>query len=265
MQRMTCRAVVGVVVPCRLFVLATLAALFLPAIAARAQSDDFNDGNDTGWTHYSPLGSFGGGGTFSFPNGGYRIQAPASPSRASLGPGRAGSFLTNNTYSQFYVSVDLVDWDNTRDQAFGILARTTNMGLGTTNGYAFTYATDGPSIDISKVTGEQASNLGTAVVTLDPAKDYRRIFEGTGASLSGRVYDLANLGTPVAVATASDATYASGVNGLFVFDNGAAGTDAPSDATFDNFSAATAVPEPALAVLPLLTLAATAASRRRGR
>ena len=140
MQRMTCRAVVGVV-PCRWFVLATVTALLLPVPAARAQSDDFNDGNDTGWTHYSPLSVVGAGGTFSFPNGGYRIQAPASPNRAQVGPGRAGSFLTNNTYSQFYVSVDLVDWDNTRDQAFGILSRASNVGLGATNGYAFTALT----------------------------------------------------------------------------------------------------------------------------
>jgi hypothetical protein len=265
MQRMTCRAVVGVV-PCRLFVLATFATLLLStAPIARAQSDDFNDGNDTGWTRYSPLAGVGAGGTFSFPSGGYRIQAPASPNRALAGPGRAGSFLTGNSYTQFAVTVDLVNWNNALDQAFGILARTTSLGLGTTNGYALTYATDGPSIDISRVTGEAATTIGSTTVTLDPAKDYRLIFEGVGASLTGRVYDLANLGSPVGVVTASDGTYAQGVNGVFVFDNSAAGADAPADATFDNFFAGTAIPEPSSAAALVLLLGAAGVVRRRRR
>src|SRR6266581_6300145 len=52
----------------------TLAPLFLLALAcvtfprnSLAQSDDFNSGNDTGWTRYDPLAAFGGGATFSFP------------------------------------------------------------------------------------------------------------------------------------------------------------------------------------------------------
>jgi hypothetical protein len=236
--------------------LCLLGALALPATA---QTFDFNAGNDAGLTHYSPLGDFGAGGTFSFPSGGYRIEAPSSPGPQSLGPARAGSFANANTYTTFTASVDLVDWDNILDQAFGILSRTTTVGLGTTNGYAFTYATQGPSIDISKVTGEQASNLASADVVLDPSRDYRLVFQGNGATLTGTVYDLADLTTPLATATADDATYASGVNGIFVFDNSAT-RDQPADATFDNLTAASSVPEPTCLGLLLL---ATLGSRRR--
>ena len=56
---------------------------------AVAQADDFNDGNDTGWVRYDPLGTVGLGpmATYSFPNGGYRIQPrrhPAIPASESI-------------------------------------------------------------------------------------------------------------------------------------------------------------------------------------
>jgi len=242
-------------------VLAAAIAILILALAqtSRGQSFNFNTGNDTGFTHYSPLGAFGAGGTFSFPGGGYRIQAPSSPSPGAAGPGRAGSFVMGTNYTTFSASVDLVDWDNSLDQAFGLLARTSSIGLGTTNGYAFTYATDGPSIDISRVTGEQAKNLGSMAVTLDPAKDYRLVFQGVGDSLTGAVYDLTDLTTPLAVATATDATYTAGVNGVFVFDNSPT-KDQPADATFDNFSATSTVPEPA--AISAILFAALACYRR---
>src|SRR5258708_1996342 len=77
----------------RLFIKVSIALVFLVPDLCRAQvlvSDNFNDGNDTGWTHFEPLAPFGAPGTFSFPNADYRIQATASPD-AMLGPGRAGS------------------------------------------------------------------------------------------------------------------------------------------------------------------------------
>src|SRR5262249_36264177 len=78
----------------RIVVFACTLALTGLTATARADVilfDDFNDGNDDGWTRYSPLAPFGAPGTFSFPSGGYRIQAAPSPDLAALGPGRAGS------------------------------------------------------------------------------------------------------------------------------------------------------------------------------
>jgi hypothetical protein len=263
MQRMSCRAVVGV--PCRPFTFATLIGALVLAAApvARAQSDDFNDGNDTGWTRSSPLAPYGAGGTFTFPTGGYRIQAPASPSRVNppgdLGPGRAGSFLTGNSYTTFAVAVDVVDWNNSLNQAFGILARTANLGLGTTRGYAFTFATNG-TIDITRVTNEATTNIATAPITLNPTHDYRLVFTGDDAGLLvGNVYDLADLTASLATAFVTDTTYASGFNGVFVFDNTSAPNTNPADATFDNYFAGATlpVPEPTTATTLLLLILLT--------
>jgi hypothetical protein len=79
---------------------------------------------------------------------------------------------------------------------------------------------------------------------------------------TGSLYSLADLGTPLATITGADATYASGITGLVVFDNsGAAEPQRGADTTFDNFVAAV-VPEPGSAGV-LLVLAAFALRRRR--
>src|SRR5437667_863442 len=116
----------------------TLVPLSLVALAcfnyprsSLAQSDDFSSGNDTGWTRYDPLAAFGGGATFSFPNGGYRIQVPGSPDVNSLGQARAAALHTDVTYTNFAVSVDVVDLDESLGQAIGVLARIRNLGRGT--------------------------------------------------------------------------------------------------------------------------------------
>jgi len=219
---------------------------FIGVSTARAQTDNFNSGTDTGWTRYDPLAGLGAPATFSFPGGNtYRIQAAVSPNPGVLGPGRAGSLRTDQTYSDFAVSFDLVDWNNSQDQAFGMLARVSQPGLGTTDGYAFTYATDG-SIQISRILNEAASTVGGAAATLNPANDYRFVFTGSGSSFVGAVFDLANLSTPVATVSGTDATYASGFLGLIVFDSSPTGTGA-TDATFDNYAAV--VPEPSSVAL----------------
>ena len=122
--------------PCRLASRITIALLSAWLCAAgtpdlRAESDDFNGTNDLAWTHYNPLGGFGVAGVFSFPQGGYRIQTVSpSPAPAALGNGRTGS-LRATSYTNFYLSVDLVDWDDSLPQAACLLARIGTPGLGT--------------------------------------------------------------------------------------------------------------------------------------
>jgi hypothetical protein len=98
-----------------------LGALALP-VTLKAQTDTFTDGDDTSnptWTHDEPLSPFGAGGTWTFPGGNtYRIQAAVSPDPGTVGPARAASTL-DTVYTDFYASVDLVDWDDTLDQAVG--------------------------------------------------------------------------------------------------------------------------------------------------
>jgi hypothetical protein len=204
--------------------------------------DDFNDGNDTGWTHYEPLAAFGSGGTYQVVNGQYRLASlTPSPDPGALGPGRVGSIRNDANYTDFVASIDLIDWDTGLNQAFGLLARVTTPGLGTTNGYALSYATNG-DLDITLLTGELTDDLDQGVdVSLDPAKDYRLVFEGHGPNLTGKLFDLENLATPIAVTHASDRTWTSGTTGVFVYDNTRTAS-ATADATFDNFSANDAPP-----------------------
>src|SRR2546425_781580 len=139
--------------------LAFLLLAAVPLMLNAQLTDDFDDGNDNGWTRYDPIGTvLPKIATFSFPNGGYRIQTAPSPAPTQVGPGRAGSFRMETNYTDFYVTVDIVSWDTNVSQAFGILARVTNIGLGTSDGYAMTWNTGG-DLDISVFTGEDPNGI----------------------------------------------------------------------------------------------------------
>ncbi len=206
------------------------------------QSDDFNDGNDAGWFRYDPLAPFGLTATYSFPNGGYRLQTAYITGQAA-NPGRAGT-VRSEVYSDFYVSVDIVNWDDTLPQSAGLLARINTPGLQATTGYAFTWDRGNPTnpaagdVDISRITGEAPSGVsvtGSDTIHFQPGKMYRMVFIGRGATLEGRVYELPDTTTPKITVVGTDATYPSGQNGMVVFDN--SGGRSFTDTTFDNYFA----------------------------
>jgi hypothetical protein len=124
-----------------------LALLFTTSFLAAfpmwaADSDDFNDGNDIGWRRNDPISEIGGTYAQHFlTNGAYRIRALASPAPGTggVGPGRAGSLRTNITYTNFYASVDLVNWDTNLTQSVGMISHIRDVGLGKTDGYALTF------------------------------------------------------------------------------------------------------------------------------
>lgn len=239
--------------PCSL----TLAAAL--ALAGRApvlaQTDDFNDGNDTGWSRYNVFAAVGLNlASWTFPSGGYRIRTlQPSPDPSQLGPGRAGSLRLQPAYTDFYVGVDITGWDDSLDQAFGILARVTNPGLGTTDGYAFTYQAGDRTVSITRIFAESPSDVaGTSTsLTLDPAQKYRLVFQGQGSSLQGRVYQLPDLATPLVTVNGTDEAHAEGISGLVVFDNTTVASGLV-DATFDNYLAAAT--EPVVVTPPVLSV-----------
>jgi hypothetical protein len=208
-------------------------------LAVCAQLDDFDDGDDAGWMHYSPLGPFGVPGNFGFTNGAYRIRTTAFTGDPD-NPGRAGG-IRSEVYSDFYIAVDVVNWDDSVTQAFGILARIETPGLGTTTGYAFTWSrgTEEASgdVDISTITGEAPDGVtvtGEDNLYLEPGKQYRFVFIGRGDTLEGRVYELPDTLQPKVTVTGVDATYPSGGTGLVVYDNSDE-ANMTTDATFDNY------------------------------
>ncbi len=225
--------------------LALVAGILMAGSVSNALSqvftDNFNDGNDTGWDRYDTIGShpaFPDQGTWTFPSGGYRMQAAASPAPSAVGPARIGS-LRSQVYTDFYVAVDVLNWNDTIDQSFGPFARLTDIGLGTTKGYVMTYQVGSKDIDITRVTGEAAERSvrqnGEGDITLELGKSYRFVFMGKGALLTARVYDLSDLVNPLVEISGTDTEpYASGVNGLLVYDNSNT-ADSSADATFDNY------------------------------
>jgi len=250
--------------PSRLAPLAlNILALSLCGTARGQIFDNFDSGKDDVWTHLEPLAAFGAPGIFSFPNGGYQIQASASPDPLNLGPGRAGSLRSDLNFGGFNEVCDLVGWNNNLSQSIGLLGRVTSPGFGTTKGYAFTYSTSG-SISLSVLNNERLTPLASAQVTLDPAKIYQFQFLAIGNALTGAVYNQ-NASNPFALVQVDDNTYGQGVLGVYLFSNVASGA---ADATFDNYGALATVPEPStfsLIALASVALLSMKIWRRKGR
>lgn len=235
----------------------TVVLIYFVAIAAPAHSslifDDFNDGNDSGWTRYNPLVHFGASATFSFPNGAYRIEAPAFPQPNIFGPGRAGSGRLDVDVADFQTSVDFVDWDDTLDQGFGLLARMQEFALGTTDGYWLHYIMRSPvftgmgSLVLDRIDNEIPLILDEVPITLDPSQDYRLVFTGMGSALTGQLFHINDLTAPLTTLSITDETYTSGAVGLLVSDL-IVGMNGPADATFDNFQVID-IPEPNALIL----------------
>ena len=226
-----------------------MAVLFAFTAIAQTQVifDDFNDGNDDGWEQFSPLDMVGASSVFSFPdvgdgNKGYRLfsQAPPVP---DAGPGRSFTYRTP-VYSDFYAAVDVLDWVNDVDQAFGLLLRVDNIGLGQTTGYVLNYDPQQASgnraqIHFKSVTGEAAvDTIGAADITLETGHDYRIVAEVAGNTFTGKVYDHLDLSQPVVIYSGVDETYSEGMAGLFNYYRGGEATDSDigiADSTFDNY------------------------------
>ncbi|HMC29130.1 MAG TPA: hypothetical protein VKM56_15175 [Verrucomicrobiae bacterium] len=215
---------------------AFLTAILLAGVPAHAATDDFNDGTDDGWIHYNPIGT----GSWTLLDGTYRLRSSPSPSPSTYGPGRVGS-LRAESYAQFYIAVDLVTWDNSLDQLFGVIARVGNAGLGSTRGYTFTYATrtgrSSPGLlQILRIDNESGTELSGASsnILLQASQSYRLVFTGVRDQFTGQLFALPNLTTAVATITGSDPAYASGGGGVFTYDNSSGGANR-ADTTFDNF------------------------------
>jgi len=136
--------------------------------------DNFNNGHADLWTHYDPLGGLGFGpmALYSFPGGNtYRISAPARPAALQqAGQARAGSLFEAPEQTDFYIEVDVVNWNNSIDQAVGILARITTPALGMTDGYAFTIQVMDTDISISRLTDEAPTDLADSSKNFVPAE-----------------------------------------------------------------------------------------------
>ncbi len=206
---------------------------------ACAQSDNFDDGNDTGWLHYSPLTEFGAGAAFTFPNGGYQIAAPGSPAPDLLGVQRAGSLRPETIYTRLRASVEIEGWDNGVNQSLGLIARVSKLGLGTTQAYTYNYNTFSGYHQLNLVANEAPEReVNESPFKIDPTQRYRLVFTLVGAKLLGQMYATTNQSIPIHSVFGEDDRHASGTSGVFAFALVAQGG---VGARFDNYSSV--VPE----------------------
>ena len=165
-----------------------------------------------------------------------------------------------SVFEDFYVAADVVDFDDTIRQVFGVAARIQNPGPGTTGGYLFSWepgsgtlpGTDNGDLDITLLYNElpvDQIEIESSGLHLDRGKSYRFVFMGKGFDFVAEVYELPNSSTPIKRLTATDTTgllAASGQVGVIVANNNEPYYDGPADATFDNFLASTGEPRIAL-------------------
>ncbi|MCX6927578.1 MAG: hypothetical protein NT154_30875 [Verrucomicrobia bacterium] len=205
-------------------------AVLVPRIVLARVTDDFNNGNDAGWSLYAPYAAP----SVAFPSGGYRLSG-------GPGVGAAVKYRPDAKAQDFVTSVDIKNWTQV-DQAFGIFSRGAFVAELTGFAFYFIPASGGPDqnilgiVRVDSLTTQPIVALKTGV-SLDPAKTYRMVFTGIGPSLTGQLFELTG-GAPLLLytLTGSDASYASGgVNGLVIFDR--TGGTGSMDVTFDNFNA----------------------------
>jgi len=178
------------------------------ALGQANYTNNFNQANDTGLSHYDPLASYTSGAMSSAawtfpadPSGGnrYRIQAFKLPD-PQLGPARAFSYLAGGNYGRFVASVDVVDWDNTIDESFGILFRAAGVGLQATSGYVVNFTPDAEELQMYTVVNEGPGTVlsGVQLAAKPESGPYRLVASGWGSTFAGQVFGPASSVVPIA-------------------------------------------------------------------
>jgi len=213
--------------------------IFLSGIAF-GQTDDFNDGNDSGWTRQDSIGILLSSpfASYSFPDGGYRITAGDSPMPSLIGPSRAASFRQDVSYnSRLFLSVDLKINNPLIQQSAGFLAFVQpNPQPGAVSGYSLSYQPLTGDIVLNRLVGEVPTRLAYADLEGLATASVRLILIGENGAFTAVLYNLSDLVNPIARLTASDSTFTVGTAGVFAFSD----TDdasGPIDVVFDNYRA----------------------------
>lgn len=203
------------------------------------QADNFDDGDDAGWTRAAPLQTSGIPASYSFPNGNsYRLECGPNNVSPLLNVPRMGALRDDVSYTDFYVSVDIFT-DDSIDQNVGLLARVQEVGLGMLDGYGVTYNRHDSAMFLTVITDEAGPNIAAIDVTAPPAgQGVRLIFQGAGSDLKVELFALNDLQVPLGTIEMADTTYASGPCGVF---NVSDSEDVGTDSTFDNYLA---LPQP---------------------
>lgn len=250
----------------------------LPGAFGQVIVDNFDDGNLDGWQQRNVVQPIGGFVDTSFPAAGsgkaLRLKRGSADMSAvglpqAYGTGRAWLFRPQ-VYSDFYVAMDVVDWNNSTNQAIVLLARASGFdetagpgfppGLGTTDGYVANYdnAQDGTGagdrrggqFQINRISDEGPRTIAAADITLVPGRSYRMTFTGVSTRLTARIYDYYDLTRPLVTIEADDSEYASGASGIVSFHRDDGVHPNQTDMTVDNYYSGPSDPD--AATLPVI-------------
>jgi len=213
-------------------------------------SDDFNDGNDVGWTRYAPVATppFNAAAEWTFPtdpSGGFRYRIFGGPPDDDTGgPTRVGSFRNDAVFNDFFQSVDLLGYVPIQESVAFLAGRITTPGFLTTKGYLIGYIDQGLSANQAAfftlgfdseltVWTPDFYHGGLAILpNLATNGQYRMTFTGTGPMLRGALYHRTDLLEPLVRIAAFDTTNTSGTLGVGVLN---LNDDRATDYTFDNY------------------------------
>jgi hypothetical protein len=170
------------------------------------------------------------------------------------------SLRGESVWSDFYISVDVLNWDNTVRELFGIAARINTPGLGTTAGYLLSWEeggaalpnTTGGDFDLLRIQGEggTATQMEGSIpgqnsgMHLTNGVSYRFVYIAKGFNFEARIYQLPDTTTPVKRLFAIDTSsmFQNGYVGVIVADHPSDSPPHACWATFDNFYVAAAEP-----------------------
>lgn len=142
-------------------------------------------------------------------------------------------------YSNFYASVDVVDWDENSSQAFGLLARSD----GAQGAMYCVYWTTGSGIASFRLGNISTGSFASKSIRLNPGLPHRFVFTGSGPEVVGELYALTNLAVPLARLAGSSTVHERGYVGVGVQPWAAFAT---ADATYDNFRVLPSPPPPVI-------------------
>ena len=185
-----------------------------------------------------------------------------------MGPGRAGAFVTGQSYGNVSVSYDILS-SGTGKQYAGTFVEVGTLGIGQVSGYTVGYDYSANEFLIAKVVGEVtqgsiASTANSGVLVLTPGDvlhvDYTDINGQQFATLTDKT-----TGRVLSSISGYDATFTQGSVGLGVaLQSAQAGLTATT--TFGNFTVtALTVPEPSTWALATIGLGGLAYFSRRHR
>ncbi len=235
------------------FGLVALMAVNVGSFAVSAQDsyfDDFNDGNFDGWALQNNLSVVGIEPEWTITDGQVRMFCPPVPV-PDAGPARAFMYLPDEVFSNTYAAVDIVDWNNEIDQAFGIFVRQDNIGLGQTTGYIINYNPNQTGsrpwgqFQINRVINEGVPGGNTLAIDdieLVHGRSYRLVAIALEDRIIGMLFDRNDLTRPISRIETEPGddrvfTYSEGTVGLFNFyrDDNVTDEVAVADFSFDNF------------------------------